>query len=152
MQEITFYVTMDHIPRGKLMDHFNDYPDDDPIGLVVGIPIQINLMLFKSRNTGTRPYPVPDDIVSWKFFADNDFNRSTEPLITVDSGIYTVETTSQTKLVIPISDMSGERLVELLGTRGVLEGITGEVIGYDELDNAVFVMQLDNIVIRNRIA
>lgn len=152
MQEITFYVTMDHIPRGKLMDHFNDYPDDDPIGLVVGIPIQINLMLFKSRNTGTRPYPVPDDIVSWKFFADNDFNRSTEPLITVDSGIYTVETTSQTKLVIPISDMSGERLVELLGTRGVLEDITGEVIGYDELDNAVFVMQLDNIVIRNRIA
>ena len=152
MQEITYYVTMDHIPRGKLMDHFNDYPDDDPIGLVVGIPIQINLMLFKSRNTGTRPYPVPDDIVSWKFFADNDFNRSTEPLITVDSGIYTVETTSQTKLVIPISDMSGERLVELLGTRGVLEDITGEVIGYDELDNAVFVMQLDNIVIRNRIA
>ena len=152
MQEITFYVTMDHIPRGKLMDHFNDYPDDDPIGLIVGIPIQINLVLFKSRNSGTKPYPVPDEIVSWKFFADNDFKRSTEPLITVDSGIYTVETTSQTKLVIPISDMSNERLLELLGTRGCLEGITGEVIGLDGLDDTVFVMQLDNIVIRNRIA
>ena len=59
---------------------------------------------------------------------------------------------SFTEFAIPISDMNTLELATWLGTQKKKTGLTGELVGYDSSGNAVFVLQIDDFTVRNRLA
>lgn len=155
MMETTVYVTMEWMPLGQCRDYLNRYPVKDDLHFAVGIPLAVNVILFKSRDTGTDPYPLPEGVVEWHFAVDKDFDRTTPPVIVVgDEDITVTQTETETRIRIECKDTGCTALLDELEERGItdwrkMSGYIGEICGLDEDGNCEFVLQIEDIVIHN---
>lgn len=127
--DITLYATTDFLPDLQIRDRDNVYPDTDPINLTWGLDVRLNFVLFRGRDYGTDPFHLPDGIVDWHWVIDNDYDRSTTPLIEGDDEqIEVVATDAETRIVVPFT-VNGTRLESMLAGRSCVEGLTGELQG-----------------------
>ena len=160
MQDIVFYVAANET-LGLVRDYANMHRTDAPV-LTIGVAACLRMRLFADIEVST-PYPVTSfsSITDWRWSMDADFNRSTACKLVADEGgisVHTVtdtvndETRSFTEIVIPISNMNTQELAAWLGNDGTKSGLTGELVGYDNNGNAVFVLQVENFTVRNRVA
>ena len=160
MQDLIFYVAANET-LGAVRDYANMRNESAPT-LVLGVSVCLRMRLFTERNVAT-PYPISafSGIAAWNWSMDGDYDRSTTCKLTADAGSITVhsvtdsingETMTFTEFVIPISTMNTEELTTWLGTAESKRGLTGELVGYDTDGNAVFVLQIENFTVRNRVA
>ena len=160
MQDLIFYVAANET-LGAVRDYANLRNENAPT-LVLGVSVCLRMRLFTERNAATA-YPVSafSGIASWNWSMDGDYDRSTTCKLTADAGAITVhsvtdtvngESMTFTEIVIPISSMNTLELATWLGTAESKSGLTGELVGYDGSGNAVFVLQIENFTVRNRIA
>lgn len=139
---------------------FRDYANAKKLSaptLVLGVSAQLKLRLWEGENNLT-PYPISrfSEIVSWRFDIDSDYDGQTNSKIAADHANITVSTVTEnnqqyTEFVIPLPDMNSQELNAWLGTAGSKSGLTGELLGMDCEGNDVFVLQLENFVVRNRV-
>ena len=160
MQDLIFYVAANET-LGAVRDYANMRNESAPT-LVLGVSVCLRMRLFTERDVAT-PYPISafSGIAAWNWSMDGDYDRSTTCKLTADAGSITVhsvtdsingETMTFTEFVIPISTMNTEELTTWLGTAESKRGLTGELVGYDTDGNAVFVLQIENFTVRNRVA
>ena len=160
MQNTIFYVAA-YETLGVVRDYANAKNATSPT-LVHGVEACLKMRLFANRD-GVEPYPVSalSNIVSWHWAMDNDFNESTSYKIIGDNGKISVseiveiideEEISYTEVTIPISNMNTEELVNWLGTEKSKTGLHGELVGYDTDGKEVFIIQVENFTVRNRIS
>ncbi|MDD6336823.1 MAG: hypothetical protein PUC15_00360 [Lentisphaeria bacterium] len=160
MQDLIFYVAANET-LGAVRDYANMRNESAPT-LVLGVSACLRMRLFTERNVAM-PYPISafSGIAAWNWSMDGDYDRSTTCKLTADAGSITVhsvtdcingETMTFTEFVIPISTMNTEELTTWLGTAESKRGLTGELVGYDTDGNAVFVLQIENFTVRNRVA
>lgn len=160
MQDLIFYVAANET-LGAVRDYANMRNESAPT-LVLGVSACLRMRLFTERDVAT-PYPISafSGIAAWNWSMDGDYDRSTTCKLTADAGSITVhsvtdsingETMTFTEFVIPISTMNTEELTTWLGTAESKRGLTGELVGYDTDGNAVFVLQIENFTVRNRVA
>ena len=159
MQDLIFYVAANET-LGAVRDYANMRNESAPT-LVLGVSVCLRMRLFTERNVAT-PYPISafSGIAAWNWSMDGDYDHSTTCKLTADAGAITVhsvsdsingETMTFTEFVIPISTMNTEELTAWLGTAESKRGLTGELVGYDTDGNAVFVLQIENFTVRNRV-
>ena len=160
MQDIVFYAAVNET-QGIVRDSANARNQSAPV-LVLGVSACLKMRLFAACNVAT-PYPAASlsDISSWNWRMDSDFERNTPSKLVADANdifVHTVtdsvdgETVTFTEFVIPISDMNTQELATWLGNEKKRSGLVGELVGYDVHENAVFVLQIEDFTIRNRIA
>ncbi len=160
MQNIVFYAAAKET-LGMVRDYSNMHLSEAPV-LTIGVAVCLRMRLFADVEVPT-PYPIAslNGIAKWHWSMDADFDRSTSCKLVADEGgisVQTVtdtvngETTSFTEFVIPISDMNTEELAAWLGNEATKPGLTGELVGYDNEDHAVFVLQIEDFKVRNRVA
>lgn len=160
MQDIVFYAAVNET-QGIVRDSANARNQAAPI-LVLGVSACLKMRLFAACNAAT-PYPIASlsGISDWNWRMDADFERNTPSKLVADAEdifVHTVtdsvdgETVSFTEFVIPISDMNTQELATWLGNEKKRSGLIGELVGYDSEGNAVFVLQIEDFTIRNRIA
>lgn len=159
MQNLIFYVAAGG-PLGTVSDYANAKKNAAPT-LVLGAACCLRMRLFSDDNHSD-PFPLSDlaAITSWSWQMDKDFDASTTCKIIGDnSDIYahsvedTIngETSTYTEVVIPISNMLTEELVALIGSSESVS-LSGELCGYDQNADLVFVLQIKNFTVRNRIS
>jgi hypothetical protein len=151
--DITYYVGMDFPPVGQLRNYTNEHPDRDPVRLIYNVSFRLNLILFRGRDYGTEPYRMPNDITSWIFAADRDYDQSTTPLIEGDNANITCQQTeTETRLIIPFRTDS-PLLSALMAEYGIVQGIIGEVAGFPASgnSNASFCLQIPDMIVGPRI-
>lgn len=160
MQDIVFYVAANET-LGKVRDYSNMRNSDAPL-LTLGVGVCLRMRLFDDIEVST-PYPIASfsGITDWDWRMDADFNRSTVCKLAADADGVSVHTVSDTvngktmnftEFVIPISNMNTEELAAWLGNEGTKSGLTGELVGYDNGGHAVFVLQIEDFSVRNRVA
>ena len=160
MQDIVFYAAANET-LGIVRDYANVRNQSAPT-LVLGVSARLRMRLFADSES-TAPYPVSafDGISDWKWRMDADFDRNTPGKLVADTGNISVRTVTDTvngesatftEFAIPISDMNTVELAEWLGTEKKRSGLTGELVGSDSSGNAVFVLQIDDFTVRNRVA
>ena len=160
MQDIVFYAAANET-LGVVRDYANSRNDYAPT-LVLGVSVCLRMRLFAGSESAA-PFPVDSfsGITGWKWRMDSDFDRETPYKLTADSNSISVqtvtdtidgETMSFTEFAIPISNMNTLELATWLGTQKKKTGLTGELVGYDSSGNAVFVLQIDDFTVRNRLA
>ncbi len=160
MQDIVFYAAANET-LGVVRDYANSRNEYAPT-LVLGVSVCLRMRLFAGSESA-EPFPVDSfsGITGWKWRMDSDFDRETPYKLTADSNgisVQTVtdtingETLSFTEFAIQISDMNTQELTAWLGTEKKKTGLTGELVGYDSSGNAIFVLQIDDFTVRNRIA
>ena len=159
MQNTTFYVAANET-LGVVKDYANAKTVTPPT-LVRGVAACLKMRLF-AKNDGTDAYPISAfaNIVSWQWAMDNDFNESTAYKLVGDNGDITVasvtesidgEEISYTEISIPISGMNTAELAAWLGTEKSKSGLAGELVGFDADGGQIFILQLENFTVRNRI-
>lgn len=159
MQNTTFYVAANET-LGVVKDYANAKTVTPPT-LVRGVAACLKMRLFASRD-GTDAYPMSAfaNIVSWQWAMDNDFNESTAYKLVGDNGDIAVasvtesidgEEISCTEISIPMSGMNTEELATWLGTEKSKSGLAGELVGFDTEGNQIFILQVENFTVRNRI-
>ena len=159
MQNITFYVAANET-LGQVRDYANAKSASPPT-LVRGVEACLKMRLF-ARKDGREPYPLDalSGIVSWQWAMDNDFNESTTYKLTGDNAHISVagivelidgEEVSYTEIAIPIPDMNTEELASWLGIEKSKTGLHGELLGLDAQGRQVFILQVENFTVRNRI-
>ncbi|MFA7178267.1 MAG: hypothetical protein WC114_13535, partial [Smithellaceae bacterium] len=159
MQNTTFYVAANET-LGVVKDYANAKTVTPPT-LVRGVAACLKMRLFASRD-GTDAYPPSAfaNIVSWQWAMDNDFNESTAYKLVGDNGDIAVasvtesidgEEISYTEISIPISGMNTVELAAWLGTEKSKSGLAGELVGFDANGGQIFILQLENFTVRNRI-
>jgi len=160
MQDIVFYVAAKET-LGKVRDYSNMRNSDAPL-LTLGVAVCLRMRLFDDIED-SMPYPIASfsGIADWQWRMDADFDRSTACKLVADAdgiSVHTVtdtvkgETMSFTEFVIPISNMNTEELVAWLGSDKVKTGLAGELVGYDDEGHAMFVLQIEDFSVRNRLA
>ncbi len=160
MQNTIFYVAANET-LGVVKDYANAKTATPPT-LVRGVAACLKMRLF-AKNDGTDAYPASAfaSIVSWQWAMDSDFNESTAYKLVGDNGDIAVaavtesidgEEISYTEISIPISGMNTAELVAWLGTEKSKSGLAGELVGFDANGNQVFILQIENFTVRNRIA
>ncbi len=159
MQNTTFYVAANET-LGVVKDYANAKTVTPPT-LVRGVAACLKMRLFASRD-GTDAYPPSAfaNIVSWQWAMDNDFNESTAYKLVGDNGDIAVasvtesidgEEISYTEISIPMSGMNTAELAAWLGTEKSKSGLAGELVGFDANGSQVFILQVENFTVRNRI-
>lgn len=167
MQKITIYAAANET-LGAVRDSANARPASAPI-FTRDVEVELHLRLFANPNEPDR-YILPDGIVSWGWYMDTDFDTTTAFKIVGDNADIVVseqeETTEvdpatgevivtnygYTDIKIPISNLNSEALVAWLGTEKSQSGLIGELCGYDAAGDSVFVLQIENFTVRNRIS
>lgn len=159
MQEVKIYVSAAEAV-GVLRDYANAKNATAP-ALVRGIETMLKLRLFSAANDLT-PYPIEQlsGIAAWKFVMDADFDASSNYKLQADNENITVASVTETvdgtentytEISIPLKDTNTEELEEWLGTAKSKNGLTAELVGYDGEGVGVFVLQIENFGIRNRL-
>lgn len=159
MQNTTFYVAANET-LGVVKDYANARTAAAPT-LVRAVAAGLKIRLFRCRD-GLEPYPMSAfaNIVSWQWAMDTDFNATTGYKLIGDSGNITVgsvtervddEEITYTEVTIPISNMNTEELAAWLGTEKSKTGLHGELVGFDAEAKQVFILQVENFTVRNRI-
>ena len=160
MQDIVFYVAAGET-LGMVRDYSNMNNSFTPV-LTLGVSACLRLRLFPRIEVAT-PYPISsfNNITNWEWSMDADFDRSTACKLVADAdgiSVHTVtdtvngETKNFTEFVIPISEMNTIELTTWLGNERMKSGLTGELVGYDSGGNAVFVLQIEDFSVRNRVS
>ena len=159
MQNTTFYVAANET-LGVVKDYANAKTVTPPT-LVRGVAACLRMRLF-AKNDGTDAYPISAfaNIVSWQWAMDNDFNESTAYKLVGDNGDIAVASVTEsidgeeityTEISIPVSGMNTVELATWLGTEKSKSGLAGELVGFDANGNQVFILQVENFTVRNRI-
>lgn len=159
MQNTTFYVAANET-LGVVKDYANAKTVTPPT-LVRGVAACLKMRLFASRD-GTDAYPMSAfaNIVSWQWAMDNDFNESTAYKLVGDNGDIAVasitesidgEEINYTEISIPVSGMNTAELAAWLGTEKSKPGLAGELVGFDADGGQIFILQVENFTMRNRI-
>lgn len=159
MQNVKFYVAAPET-LGSVRDFANAKNATAPT-LVRGCEVCLKMRLF-ANSDGDAAYPITafSNIVSWQWAMDNDFNESTSYKLIADNSNITVATVTDTvdgtdidytEISIPIPNMNTEELATWLGTNKSKNGLAGELIGFDAASTQVFVLQVENFTVRNRI-
>ena len=159
MQDLIFYVAP-YGTRGAVRDAANKNNITAP-ELTRGVSVRLRMRLFADR-WSAQPYPVESlsGITWWSWFMDDDWDRGTVSKITSDGANITVRSVEETvngstatftEVQIPLVDMDTEILRAWLGRDPVRGGLAGELIGYDVDGDPVFVLQIENFSVRNRI-
>ena len=160
MQNTIFYVAANET-LGVVRDYANAKNADAPT-LVRGVEACLKMRLFANRDTWDA-YPIDffSNIVAWSWAMDNDFNEATSYKIVGDNSNITVaeinetideENITYTEVSIPIPNMNTEELANWLGTEKSKNGLHGELVGFDSDGKEVFIVQIENFTIRNRIS
>ena len=159
MQNITFYVNAKET-LGVCRDYANAKTVAAPT-LVLGVGATLRMRLFAGADTTERyPLEMLDDIVAWQWNMDADFNGETAYKVVSPPGsilvLGTVETVdaierSYTEVFIPLPEMHTAELTEWLGDAESKSGLHGELVGCDASGKTVFILQIRNFTIRNRI-
>ncbi len=159
MQETIFYVA-----AGETLGSVRDFANAKsaaPPTLVRGVSALLRMRLFAHRD-GLEPYPLEalDGIVRWQWAMDTDFNEATAYKLQADNAnIELSEVTDEidgdeytyTELSIPMPQMNTVELAEWIGTDKSKNGLHGELVGYDADGTEVFILQVENFTLRNRI-
>lgn len=159
MQNIIFYVAANET-LGAVRDYANAKSVTPPT-LVRGVEACLKMRLFAERD-GSTPYPLATfaGITSWQWAMDNDFSEATAYKLIGDNGDITVGNVIEnaegseveyTEITIPMSNMNTEELAAWLGSEKSKSGLVGELIGYDVAARQIFVLQIENFTVRNRI-
>ena len=159
MQETIFYVA-----AGETLGAVRDFANAKsaaPPTLVRGVSALLRMRLFAHRE-GLEPYPVDalNGIVRWQWAMDTDFNEATAYKLQADNAnIELSEVTDEidgdeynyTEVSIPMPEMNTVELAEWIGTDKSKNGLHGELVGYDADGTEVFILQVENFTLRNRI-
>ena len=169
MHKAVFYVAACNEVVGVFRDFYNIRPEDAPC-FTCGIPIEFHLRLFKDRHS-VEPYPLEklSNVVRYAFFMDTDFDRTTPCKINISNDISVADveesfidkqtnisvTRHYTEFTIPIQSSDTIGLFDWLGTEKEKK-LIGELVGYeestDEFDKPVFVLQIHDFILGNRIS
>ena len=166
MNKAVFYVAACNEVVGVFRDFYNIRPEDAP-RFTCGIPIEFHLRLFKNRHS-VEPYPLASlsDVTRYAFVMDVDFDRTTPLKIDIDNGSISVAdveesyvdkqtnitiTRHYTEFTIPIQSSDTIGLFDWLGTEKEKK-LIGELVGYDGLGNTIFVLQIQDFILGNRIS
>lgn len=159
MQETIFYVA-----AGETVGTVRDYANAKTLAaptLVRGVAACLRMRLF-ARRDGPQPYPMEalSGIVSWQWAMDSDFSEATSYKLEADNSNISVaevedeidgDENTYTELTIPIPEMNTEELAEWLGTEKSKNGLHGELVGFNADGDSVFILQVENFTVRNRI-
>ena len=159
MQRLIAYVS-----AGETLGAVRDYANAKnatPPTFIRGIGANLHLRLFSDLNTET-PYPIGqlENIVSWQWLMDSDWNGSTAPKIVADNARITVSEVIEmiddveyrfTDITIPIVDTNTEEVATWIGHEETMSGLHGQLIGFDADGLPAFVLQIKNFSIRNRL-
>ena len=159
MQELKIYVSASGVVA-SIRDYANARSESAP-SLVRGVETCLKLRLYAAANT-TEPYPIEQlsGITAWKWAMDKDYNESTNYILQADNENITVGTVTEkvedvtytyTEVSIPIPQTNTEELVAWLGNDKSKTGLVGELVGYNGNGDAVFILQLENFSVRNRL-
>lgn len=159
MQEIKIYVSAAE-SVGVIRDYANAKNANAP-ALVRGVETLLKLRLFSEPDSMT-PYPIEQlaDVMSWQFVMDADFDSQTAYKIVADNENITVNSVTVdidgtnntfTEIGIPLTNTNTAELDSWLNTAKSKAGLTAELVGYDSNGTAIFVLQLENFTIRNRL-
>lgn len=155
MQKIKIFVCADSVV-GQYRDEVNASSAQAPM-IVKGVEVLFSLRLFDRQNS-PEPYNIEllQRIPVWKFAIDYDFNEETAYILEADNEKITVnrieeEQNIYTEISIPIPETNTVQLKEWMGEEKSKSGLVGELSGYDSDGRAVFVLQLENMTVRNRL-
>lgn len=159
MQNIVFYVAANSM-LGAVKDYANARPAPAP-SLVKGVSCTLRMRVFLNAD-GETPYPLDSlaGVTAWSWIMDSDFAEATTHKLQADPGQITVGSVTEeidgtehtyTEFSLPISDMATTELYEWLGAEESKSGLHGELVGADAGGNTVFVLQVKNFTVRNRI-
>ena len=159
MQEVKIYVSAAEAV-GVIRDYANAKNASAP-ALVRGIETMLKLRLFSAANDLT-PYPMEQfsGIAAWKFVMDADFDETSNYKLQADNDNISVDSVTETvdgaentytEVSIPLKETNTEELAEWLGTAKSKNGLTAELVGFNADGDAVFVLQIENFSIRNRL-
>lgn len=160
MQTIKLYVAAAET-LGTVKDAVNAKKADPPT-FVKGSEILLKLRLFANAS-GEEPYPIESlaEVVAWNFVMDSDFAEATAHKIVADNAAITVSSVTDTineiprnytELQIPITETNTEELAAWLGTDEKKSGLNAELIGANASGKEIFVLQIKNFTVRNRIS
>ena len=126
------------------------------IPFYAGEAYQFDIVLYKDWET-KRPAELPDDIVSWAWYMDRDFDQATEPLVALRNPILNsvlikvFQTEEETRIRIHCSAFSDQPMIDFLGANSYRDGLHAELVGYgpeyEDTHSASFCIQFDNIMI-----
>jgi len=159
MQNTTLYVAANET-LGVVKDYANAKTVTPPT-LVRGVAACLKMRLF-AKNDGTDAYPlsVLTGIVAWQWAMDSDFNEATTYKLVGDNESIAVTSVTETidgeeltytEISIPISNMNTAELTAWIGTEKSQAGLAGELVGFDGNGNQIFILQVENFTVRNRI-
>jgi len=159
MQDAIFYVAAGET-LGVVRDYANAKTCAAPT-FVRGVEVRLRMRLFAGREEPVA-YPMEklQAIAAWQWAMDDDFSESTTPKLVGDnSNIEAAEVTetvdgteySFSEISIPMPGMNTAELLAWMGTERSKSGLHGELVGFDETGRQVFVLQIENFTVRNRI-
>ncbi len=159
MQNIVFYVAGNEM-LGVVKDYANA-KNVNPPSLVRTVGCTLKLRLFLNAD-GEDPYPLSllQNVTAWSWIMDSDFDGTTTPKLQADAGQISIATVTEnidgdshtyTEFTLPMSDMNTQELATWLGTAESKSGLHGELSGVDSNGDTVFVLQVKNFTVRNRI-
>jgi hypothetical protein len=155
MQEIKIHCLANGVV-GTYRDYLNASAASPPT-IVKGVEVLFSIRLF-SRPNSPEPYDIEllRNVVAWKFALDKDFDENTNFILEADNASITLnsieeEGQSYTELSIPLPETNTVELSEWMGSEKSKSGLVAELSGYDENGKAVFVLQLENFAVRNRL-
>ena len=159
MQELKIYVTASSAV-GTVRDFVNARNAALP-PLVRGVGTLLKIRLFETAD-GATPYPVEklQEISAWRFVIDRDWDSKTSCIIQADHENITVSRVrdaigdleyNYTEIAVPLVETNTVELEEFLGGSASRSGLTAELCGYDAEGRTAFVLQLENLTVRNRL-
>ncbi len=160
MQTIPFYVAAGST-LGTVRDYANAQNAAAPV-LTRGVAACLKMRLFANAENAD-PYPLAElqSIPSWQFVMDDDFDSASNYILVADhediSVAQVTETVNEvpytyTEFTIPITNMNTDELNTLLGNQESIATLNGELVGFDENADEVFVLQVKGFTVRNRIS
>lgn len=160
MQTLTFYVNAEST-LGAIRDYANAQNSVAPT-LTRGVSACLKMRVFANADNAD-PYPLAalTSIPAWQFVMDDDFDSTSNYILVAEHGEISVQSVTETineveytftEFTIPIRNMNTEELNTLLGTLESVATLNGELVGFDEGGNEVFVLQVKGFTVRNRIS
>jgi len=156
--------TIFHVAANETLGVVRDFANAktvSPPTLVRGVEVCLKMRLFAKRE-GVEPYPIElfDGIATWQWAMDNDFSESTTYKLIGDNANITVSQVTEnfdgeehayTEISIPMPGMNTVELSTWLGSEKTRNGLHGELLGMDVYGRQVFILQVENFTVRNRI-
>lgn len=159
MQELIFYVNAAST-LGVCRDSFDAKTVALPT-IIRGGEVLFRMRLF-SGNSPREQYPLEalQNIVSWEWNMDADYDEDTPCKLVADNSAITVgeveeerdgTTTVYTEIQIPVSQTNTVELRDWLSSAESKSDLSAELAGYDVDGKLAFILQLKGFTVRNRI-